>query len=34
MLDVIAVEAQGEQDPEPVLLVTHAMPMSRGKDNP
>ena len=32
-LDVIAVEPQGEQDAEPVLLVIHAMPNYRGKDH-
>lgn len=33
VLDVIAVEAQGEQDHEPVLLVIHAMPLYRGRDH-
>lgn len=31
-LDVIAVEALGEQDLEPVLLVIHAMPTYRRRD--
>ena len=31
-LEVIAVEVQGEQDAEPVLLVIHVMPSYRRKE--
>ena len=33
-LEVVAVEVQGEQDREPVLLVIHVMPIYRRKDQP
>lgn len=31
-LEIIAVEVQGEQDREPVLLIIHVMPTYRRKD--
>jgi hypothetical protein len=33
-LEVIAVEAQGDGDPEPVLLVIHVMPTDFTKESP
>lgn len=33
-LEVIAVEIQGTQDPEPVLLVIHAAPTNFTKESP
>lgn len=32
-LDVIAVEVQGDRDPEPVLLVIHVMPTHFNKES-
>lgn len=31
-LEIVAVQAQGEKDPEPVLLVLHVMPTHYRKD--
>ncbi|KPN47867.1 hypothetical protein AN933_23765 [Mycobacterium intracellulare subsp. chimaera] len=33
-LEVIAVEVQGDRDPEPVLLVIHVMPANFRKESP
>jgi hypothetical protein len=33
-LEVIAVEVQGDQNPEPVLLVIHVMPTHFRKESP
>jgi hypothetical protein len=33
-LEVIAVEVQGDRDPEPVLLVIHVMPTDLKKESP
>jgi len=33
-LEVVAVEVQGDRDPEPVLLVIHVMPTHFRKDSP
>jgi len=31
-LEIVAVEVQGDQDPEPVLLVLHVMPTHYRKE--
>lgn len=33
-LEIIAVEVQGDRDPEPVLLVIHVMPTHFHKESP